>query len=152
MKQKGKRKDILNESNNDLTYYSAAGLHLKYNDPEGDNTIRFQYSKYDDDYENKIDKEFIFEDRKGGLFWKQANLMIWKNYLVFYRSLKSTIFQILTPVFMCMILIFLQALLDSFSDGMILKNPEIISLPKIDKCRIPEDCITLGYGIIVFIF
>lgn len=96
------------------------------------------------------DKNMINSNQlsKVQLFFKQTNLMIWKNYLVFKRNPKQTFFQIFTPVFVCFILFFLQQILKHYNTAFINKNPEIQELKPLPKCLIPIDCITIGYGII----
>lgn len=79
----------------------------------------------------------------------QTKLIIWKNYLVFSRNLKQTIFMLLTPIMICLILVILQAIIDKYTANGTIKNPDLLPLNKIPKCVIPEDCVTVGIGIIV---
>jgi len=136
----------------DETHNSIHVLQLKYNNPEGDITIGFRYSKYKDTDNSKcdppVDSRSQSKKTSGG-FFKQTRLMTWKNYLVFTRNIRPTIFQLLTPVMICILLLFLQGIVDNFSKGLENKNPEIIPLKNINKCKYPEDCTTIGYGIIV---
>lgn len=140
----------------DVTPQSSHIMQLKYNNPEGDSSIGFRYSKYRDSdaSKNELDSDFLQKniDRKAATFWKQTKLMTWKNFLVFSRNLKPTIFQMLTPVIICLILLTLQGLVNNFSEDLIDKNPKIISLDKLEKCVYPEDCVTIGYGIIVNLY
>jgi len=74
--------------------------------------------------------------------------MIWKNYLVFKRNPKQTFFQIFTPIFICLLLFFLQNILNKYNTSFINRDPEIQELKSIERCRAPQDCTTIGYGII----
>ncbi len=132
---------------------TTQNLHLKYNNPEGDSTIGFRYSKYKDSVNSKaefaIDSDNSNAKKASGGFFKQTKLMTWKNYLVFTRNIRPTLFQLFTPVAICLILLFLQSLVNNFSKGLINRDPEIITLKNINKCIYPDDCTTIGYGIIV---
>jgi hypothetical protein len=75
--------------------------------------------------------------------------MIWKNYLVFSRNLKLTLFQLFTPIFICLLLVLIQFLVDNWNKDFVDKNPSPIPLDNIKKCEYPQDCTTIGYGIIV---
>jgi hypothetical protein len=141
-------------SKKDISSTSAHNLHLRYNNPEGDSTIGYRYSKYKDSIASNIqaktdDTEESLLEYENSLI-KQIRLMTWKNFLIFTRNLKPTIFQMMTPILICILLVFIQMLVDNFAQGLINKNPEILKLNEIPKCKYPEDCITIGYGIIVF--
>ena len=89
-------------------------------------------------------------------FWSQklinqTKLMIWKNYLVFSRNIKPTIFQIFTPVLICFILVFLQLIVQKFNSTFIKINPIPKQLDNLGKCHSPVDCVTVGYGIVVIL-
>lgn len=145
------------EEKKDITPNSTHILQLKYNNPEGDSTVGFRYSKYRDsvkEEESSASLEYDIVDQRESTcckskFWKQTRLMTWKNYLVFRRSLKPTIFQLLTPVGICMILLMLQSIVNNFSQGFVNKDPEVIPLNSLNKCAYPDDCTTIGYGVIV---
>jgi hypothetical protein len=144
-------KDVRKEK--DETHNSTQILQLKYNNPEGDSRIGFRYSKYKDSDNSKsdfpTDSESPSNKNTSGGFLKQTRLMTWKNYLVFSRNIRPTMFQLLTPVMICFLLLFLQSLVNNFTKGLENKNPEEIPLKSINKCKYPEDCTTIGYGIIV---
>ena len=80
------------------------------------------------------------------LFCLHLTLLLWKNYKLFSRSLKLTLFQLATPVFFCLLIVYLQWLTDSYT-SLSMPNPTSDVGP-MQHC-IGEDCITIGYGIIV---
>lgn len=77
------------------------------------------------------------------VFWLQTRLLMWKQYLVFTRNLKSTLFQVFTPVFICIFLVLLQQLANYSMSTMVIKTPSVLESTKIPKCY-GSDCITLG--------
>ena len=79
------------------------------------------------------------------IFWLQTHLLLWKQYLVFTRNLKSTLFQLFTPVFICIFLVLLQQLSNYSTSLMQVKTPDIVSMSKIPKCY-GSGCITVGIG------
>lgn len=148
-------KDNSSDKDRNVTHNSSHILQLKYNNPEGDNSIGFRYSKYKDSEISRLDVNSNLEETSinksnccNGSFWKQTRLMTWKNYLVFSRNIKPTIFQLTTPIAICIILVLVQSLMDNFTEGFINKNPELIPI-SLDKCLYPSNCTTIGYGIIV---
>lgn len=76
-------------------------------------------------------------------FTLQVKLLLWKQYLLFSRNLKSTLFQIFTPVCICIFLVLLQQLATYSMSTMTDKHPPDLSLSKIPKCY-GSGCITLG--------
>ena len=84
--------------------------------------------------------------RRMGKFFLQVGLLMKKNYLLFKRNLKITLFQIITPIFFTVLLVYLQWIAKSMS-SFENKNPGVENVPLIPKC-FGEDCITIGYGII----
>lgn len=139
----------------DITYNSSNAFVLKY-DSEGESTVGFRYSKYHNSITGKAtkySKELSMRKKLGcfGLFFKQTKLMLWKNYLVFTRSLKPTIFQLITPILICTLLLFLQILMKYYSSNVKNLNPQIVQLNNLERCTYPEDCTTIGYGLIVSI-
>jgi hypothetical protein len=151
-------KENAKEDKKDVTLNNSSHiLQLKYN-PEGDSSIGFRYSKYKDSSSSRTSSS-VFDDSNSnkrtcctGKICKQIRLMTWKNYLVFSRNLKPSLFQLFTPVIICLILLLLQGLVSSWSTGFINKNPDLIPLNAIDKCLYPNDCTTIGYGIIVIYY
>jgi hypothetical protein len=86
------------------------------------------------------------------LLWQQIRLMTWKNIIVFRRNLKQTLFTILTPIVICLMLVFLQQLVIAYKSDYVSLNPENIELNSLTKCVNPHDCITVGIGIIVIYY
>jgi hypothetical protein len=144
-----------NMSNNDLKDVSDSSnaLMLKY-ESELESSPRFTHKQYKYSSKEKRPnslKDPNQRDRQGclSLFWKQTKLMMWKNYLVFTRSLKPTVFQLITPVLICIILLSLQGLMNFYSENVKNLNPKVVDLENLEKCVYPEDCTTIGYGLIV---
>lgn len=79
-------------------------------------------------------------------FGLQLKLLLKKQYLIFSRNIKSTLFQIFTPVFLCIFLVCLQQLADYSMSTQIDKSPDVLTVDKIPKCY-GEDCITVGIGL-----
>lgn len=77
--------------------------------------------------------------------WLFLRLMMWKNYLLFKRNIKSTLFQVLVPIAICVYLITLQAVADAAVDYAD-KNPDDYVLSGIEDCY-GDDCITLGISL-----
>jgi len=87
-------------------------------------------------------------ESNNSLFWLHLKLLLWKNFKLFTRSIKLTIFQLATPVFFCLLIVYLQWLADSFTT-LSLDNPTIKVGP-MRKCM-GDGCFTIGFGIIVFL-
>jgi hypothetical protein len=157
------KSDILKEGASEVNTDTSHIFQLKYNNLEGDSGIGFKYSRYRDS--NATDTEIGSKTKRSikkslnnkkinsvfcnGKFCKQTKLMTWKNYLVFSRNIKPTVFQIFTPVFICAILVVLQILVSNFNTSFININPIPKHLDKMRKCIYPSDCSAIGYGIIV---
>ena len=75
--------------------------------------------------------------------------MIWKNYLIFKRSLKLSIFQLIVPIIICIVLVIMNAIVTMYSNQQIIHDPTIYDLISIPKCMYPDNCTTIGYGIAV---
>ena len=85
-------------------------------------------------------------------FFHHTFLMLRKNYLIMRRNKKVTIFQWVSPILVCLLLVFWQSIANTITDITEIEPP--ITFPeKISKCVPPEDsdskCTTIGYGIIV---
>lgn len=156
------KSDLIKENNNDDNITDTSQIYqLKFNN---DSVIGFKYSRYRDSNATETQRKNVKLNKEStkikknnekccaGKFCKQTRLMIWKNYLVFTRNLKPTVFQIFTPVVICIILVILQILVDNFNTSFINKNPMPTKLSNIFKCLYPNDCVTIGYGIIVNLF
>lgn len=160
------KSDIAKERSSEEITETSHIYQLKYDNPEGDSGIGFKYSRYRDS--NLTDTELGMKSKRSnanrknlnntkknnsvfcnGKLCKQTKLMTWKNYLVFSRNIKPTVFQIFTPVFICIILVILQVLVNNFNTSFVNKNPTSKPLENLHKCMYPEDCATVGYGIIV---
>ncbi len=81
-----------------------------------------------------------------GFFFLHLRLLLWKNYKLFTRSLKMTLFQLVTPIFFCLLIVYLQWLADGYT-SLSMPNPSSEVGPM--KHCIGEDCVTVGFGIIV---
>lgn len=86
------------------------------------------------------------QDFKSSSFKTQIRLLVKKQYLIFTRNIKSTLFQIFTPVFLCIFLVCLQQLADYSMSTQIDKDPPVLQVNKIPKCY-GSDCITVGIGL-----
>jgi hypothetical protein len=132
----------------DVTVTSSHQYRLKISD----DISGFRQSKYNDSLLSDLNK--VEQKPEGGCcpenkFWKQTKLMTWKNYLVFKRNYKQVLFQILVPISICILLIILQKIVDVYNGYFIDKDPVARTLEKLHKCVAPEDCVTIGYGLIV---
>lgn len=158
------KSDIIKEGASEENTDTSQIYQLKYNNLEGDSGMGFKYSRYRDSSatdtesgaknKNSTTKENLTNKNKssvfcGGKFCKQTKLMTWKNYLVFSRNIKPTVFQIFTPVFICIILVVLQILVNNFNSSFINMDPVPTHLDNLHRCLYPSDCATIGYGIIV---
>lgn len=158
MNNKDDTNSIRKSSHNDLN--NSDMFQLKVENHTDESAIGFKYSAYRDS--NQLDKSKKSKESKRektpkkieekiccGKFRKQTNLMIKKNYLVFSRNIKPTLFQIFTPVIVSLILLLLQVLCNNYSESFINRDPKSLKISNLDKCRYPDDCVTVGYGIIV---
>ena len=87
-------------------------------------------------------------------FFEHTFLMLKKNYIIMLRNKKITFFQLFSPIFVCLLIIFWQYLANIVTDYAEI-NPEITPTSKISKCISPNeisDCVTIGYGITVLQF
>jgi hypothetical protein len=123
---------------------------LKYTKED---SIGFRYSKYQESFITQEKRSFLKHEKQSWFskFIKQTRLMTWKNYLVSSRNYKLTLFQIFTPIFICLLLVLLQIVLNIYNTLYVNKNPNIIPISNIRKCSIPSDCVTIGYALIVHI-
>ena len=129
---------------------------LKVQNHNDESAIGFKYSAYRDSsgFDSTKKSESLKTKKTPKVsccstFSKQTNLMIKKNYLVFSRNIKPTLFQIFTPIAVSLILILLQVLCDNYSESFIDRNPASHEISNLRKCIYPDDCVTVGYGIIV---
>lgn len=83
---------------------------------------------------------------KTSSFRTQVKLLLHKQFLVFTRNFKSTLFQIFTPVFLCIFLVCLQQLADYSMSTQVDKHPSVFQVNKIPKCY-GSECITVGIGL-----
>jgi hypothetical protein len=127
------------ETNLDLSLHSVEALESPQKRRKPDPDIISELSK---------DSE-IKEEKNSQIIFNQTKLLLFKNFLIFSRNLKNTIFHLCSPIIMCLIILLLQVILDNFSDDFINKEPKLVNVQKIPKCKIPVDCVTIGYGIIV---
>jgi hypothetical protein len=134
--------------NQNYTITSSHQYRLKFNE----DVSGFRSDKYNDSLLTHDDKQT--NEPEGGCcpnskFWKQTKLMTWKNYLVFRRNYKQVLFQILVPISICILLVILQKIVDVYNSYFIDRNPESRVLQNLLRCEVPEDCVTIGYGLIV---
>ena len=83
------------------------------------------------------------ESNSFGIFFIHTRVLMWKQYLLFKRNIKSTLFQLLTPVFICIFLVGLQEFANYGFQVNVMPNPPVVSVSKIPQCY-GSDCITLG--------
>lgn len=92
--------------------------------------------------ETKIIRDFILH----------LSLLLRKNFLIHKRSIKSTLFQLLSPFLASFLLFCWQTLTTTITSQNEIDSP-ILKIQKLDKCfysyENPNDCYTLTYGIIV---
>ena len=86
------------------------------------------------------------------IFFTQIFLLMRKNYLIYQRNWKVSLFQLLSPLLIFLLLLFFQNIANNVTEVNEV-NPPISQLSKIPKCFGPENdrknCISVGYGIIV---
>lgn len=97
-------------------------------------------SSLNENHFTQLNKEPV---KKPNVFWLHTKVLVWKQFLVFTRNIKSTLFQVATPVFICLFLIMLQQFAAYAFSRNVTENPEVISIDKIPKCY-GSGCITLG--------
>lgn len=79
------------------------------------------------------------------LYKTQLALLTYKNFLLSKRNLKSTLFQIFSPVLLGLFLIYLQSLaMDSIDIKQV--NTSILPISPIPKCH-GAHCVTIGVGL-----
>ena len=79
------------------------------------------------------------------LYKTQLALLTYKNFLLARRNLKSTLFQVFSPVLLGLFLIYLQSLaMDSINIKEV--NTSILPISPIPKCSGPH-CVTIGVGL-----
>jgi hypothetical protein len=87
-------------------------------------------------------------------FALHLSLLLKKNFLIHKRSLKSTLFQILSPFLASFLLFCWQNLSTSITSQNEVDSP-IMKIEKLDRCfysyENPNDCFTLTYGVIVIL-
>jgi ABC-type multidrug transport system ATPase subunit len=83
--------------------------------------------------------------QKTSVFWLQIRILMWKQYIVFTRGLKSTFFQIGTPILICIFLVTLQWYATYAFTNNLEKVPSVVNIDKIPKC-FGKNCITVGIG------
>ena len=108
-----------------------------------------------------LEQELVFPPSKTLIksslskFFLHITLLLNKNFIIIKRNKKVTLFQLLSPVLVCLLIIFWQTIANIVTEYTEI-NPEISSPSKISKCISPEysslPCITIGYGIIVYIY
>jgi hypothetical protein len=85
-------------------------------------------------------------------FWLYLSLLLNKNYIITKRSWKLTLFQIMSPFIVTMMLWCWQNFSDAIS-YQIEKEPPIYPLPKLERCYYnredPDNCTTLAYAVVV---
>ena len=146
-------KENMSDDNIREVSHSSNAFMLKY-ESGIETSPGLKYNTYKTSSKAKIPKSLKDTNQRESqgclsLFYKQTKLMMWKNYLVFTRSLKPTVFQLITPVLICLILLSLQGLMNIYSNNVKNLSPQVVNLHNLEKCRYPEDCTTIGYGLIV---
>ena len=110
-----------------------------------------QYVKDDESTQSESSTSSIavtrLEPKKGvAKFFLHLRLLLYKNLLLFWRSKKVTLFQILTPIISVFVMWVLQSI---FTDLQDLMNPDPWDnkLPPMPNC-VGKDCVTIGYFIV----
>lgn len=121
------------ESNQDHSQENIS--HLDRNEERSE-----ERSELNDNYLNNKEICYFF------LVLKQIKILLWKNYLVSKRNLKSTLFQLLTPMCVCLVLYCLQSIFTDYTSSFVKYNPEQEQLI-VNKCTYPKDCVTVSFGL-----
>ena len=79
-------------------------------------------------------------------FFYDIYLLLWKNMLIFSRNYVSTLFVILSPLLICLLLLLFQYISSLVANENEV-NPPIFQSSLLPKCQ-GDGCTTLGYGII----
>ena len=82
-------------------------------------------------------------------FFNQTWVLLRKNYLVFARNIKSTLFMLLTPILICFVLLGLSSVIGFYFERVNTKDTFVQAEKSIHVCRNKPDCLTIGYGIAV---
>lgn len=78
----------------------------------------------------------------------QLKWLVWKNLMVAQRNRCSSLFQFLSPILVCLIVLGFQVLTNSVI-GIKVVNPPVYPIDtKLSKCYKPSNCTTIGYGIV----
>jgi hypothetical protein len=80
--------------------------------------------------------------------YTHLNMLLKKNYILFTRNWKMGFYQLVTPIFFCLLLVAIQTLVSSFVDSKIIPDPPTTTLPPIPHC-VGKGCYTIVYGILV---
>lgn len=95
-----------------------------------DNEIEIEHNK-----ELIVNKQYLEKRNYCCSFVNQVNTLLWKNFLLFSRNLKNTVFQILTPIFALLIVLLLQGLLVYFNKMFINRKADSVELQKLVNCK-----------------
>eukprot|EP00340_Litonotus_pictus_P000459 CAMPEP_0170514168 /NCGR_PEP_ID=MMETSP0209-20121228/708_1 /TAXON_ID=665100 ORGANISM="Litonotus pictus, Strain P1" /NCGR_SAMPLE_ID=MMETSP0209 /ASSEMBLY_ACC=CAM_ASM_000301 /LENGTH=1106 /DNA_ID=CAMNT_0010798131 /DNA_START=1 /DNA_END=3321 /DNA_ORIENTATION=+ len=108
-----------------------------------DNTKTMNHSK---SFKHNTVQRGIF-----GSFWNQTKILLWKNYLLFKRNYKNTIFMLITPILAVLILLALQGLTNYFNNQFVNKKPDLVFIENINNCNIfattEGECKTIRYSV-----
>ena len=81
------------------------------------------------------ENETRLEPKEGlAKFRLHLRLLLYKNVLLFWRSKKVTLFQLLTPILCSLVMLILQIIANNFQDETY-PNPPTEILPMMPKCR-----------------
>lgn len=86
------------------------------------------------------------------VLFQQIWLMMRKNFLIYRRNYRQSLFLLLSPV-LIFILITVQQSIANISINVKIINPAIKPVPNIARCLPPKnvpkgDCVTVGYGVV----
>eukprot|EP01017_Pseudomicrothorax_dubius_P016346 TRINITY_DN18554_c0_g1_i1.p1 TRINITY_DN18554_c0_g1~~TRINITY_DN18554_c0_g1_i1.p1 ORF type:complete len:199 (+),score=42.84 TRINITY_DN18554_c0_g1_i1:152-748(+) len=77
----------------------------------------------------------------------QILLLLQKNLIIFKRNRRVTLFQLLTPLLVSLLLVTWQNVSERIFRVEII-DPDVESQESMYKCQVPDDCISIGYGVI----
>ena len=81
-------------------------------------------------------------------FKLHLGLLLQKNYWLFSRNIKPTLTQALSPVLFCLLIVFFQSTASEWANYT-LEDPPEMSLQSVPRCYGSDECVTIGYSIIV---
>lgn len=140
-------------SQKESTYHLRISRNSDNNEFKPNNYIDSFNTEYSEVKELERPKDFIISYGGCSKFCFQFKILLWKNWLLFKKNIKNTLFLLLTPILAILLVLLLQGLVDAFNFQFINKNPKEILLGNLQNChkyRLPKsdhNCLTIGYEI-----